>query len=195
MKNYLFGYGSLISTLSRETTAKTGKAKPARVSGWQRAWNYHNSERNRNVLGVSKKKEAFCNGVIFPVQENELSAFDKRESGYERVEIDSSQIKVLLGKLLPGKFWIYMPKKPQPPTKESPLPQSYLDLVITGCLEWGEKFAEEFIKATKQWNYPWINNRNKFSAYDINKIDGILRKVIPRELGKRVEINRSSKTK
>jgi len=77
------------------------------------------------------------------------------------------------------------------PSQESPISQSYVDLVLKGGLEFGEDFAEEFIKTTKQWDYPWINNRsnssNPVNSTETAIIDKILKKVIPKEFKRRIE--------
>jgi len=188
MKHYLFGYGSLINTASRLRTADTD-AIPARVVGWQRAWNFYNPERKRNALGVFAKENAQCNGVILEVTEESLAKFDQREKRYQRVEVDPN--KVITEEKLEGKVWIYVPEDPKIPTKESPIHQSYVDVVIMGCLEFGEGFAQECIKNTLFWNHHWLNDRENPSYpqtlrnLPTEKIDQILKKTIPEEFKKR----------
>lgn len=189
MKHFLFGYGSLINTVSRLRTADTGEAIPVRIIGWQRAWNFHNPERRRNVLGVFVNENGQCNGVIIEVSEECLAKFDEREKRYERIEIDAD--KIVIDRKLDGKVWIYVPKEPKLPTNESPIKQSYIDVVIAGCLEFSEEFAEELIKTSLLWEYPWVNDRKNPSYpqtlrnLPIEKIDRILARIIPREFKKR----------
>ena len=47
----------------------------------------------------------------------------------------------------------------KPPSIQYPVLQTYLDVVITGCLEYGEDFAKEFIQTTFQWSPYWLNER------------------------------------
>ncbi|MBU1974565.1 MAG: gamma-glutamylcyclotransferase [Nanoarchaeota archaeon] len=191
MQDYLFGYGSLICTVSRDRDAHSCKAIPVRVKGLQRCWNYHNPSRKRNALGVVVKEGASCNGVIFAV--DDFSSLNKREQGYDLVEIKASEIEVISGELPLGKFWVYIPKESILPTVSSPIQQSYLDVVMTGCLEYGEEFAVEFVRST-EWSLPWVNDRNEpnYSSYlkntPIEKIDLILKKVIPEEFEERKDL-------
>lgn len=43
-------------------------------------------------------------------------------------------------------------KKKENPNKEFPLCQSYIDTLISGCLEHGERFLKEFFSTTKNWD-------------------------------------------
>ena len=195
MQHYIFGYGSLICTTSRNKDTKPCQAIPVRVKGLQRAWNYHNPIRKRNALGVYRKEGATCNGVIFPVED--FSSLNKREHGYDLVEIAVSEIEVLEGDLPAGRFWVYIPQQSILPTVESPIQQSYLDVVLTGCLEFNEEFVIELIKTTK-WSSVWVDNRKvpNCSSYlknpNTKKIDLILNKVIPEKFKGRKEINPDS---
>jgi hypothetical protein len=170
MVNYILGYGSLINARSRARTGRSGRAIRVRISGLSRAWNFR-SERNRmTALGVLKVKGATTNGVLVRVSKRELKRFDRREKGYKREQIENSNITLLAQdnrplaqKKLPlGNVWAYFPIKSQQPTKHFPIRQSYLDVVLTGCLnlKCGEPFAAEFIRTTKYWRHPIDNDRS-----------------------------------
>lgn len=190
MKHYIFGYGSLINTESRLRTAQTGKAISVKVNGLQRAWNFHNPERKRNVLGVIINPKSTCNGVLIEIPEENLAHFDQREEGYDRVELKKENI-FADEEIEDGHYWVYIPKEPREPSVESPLHQSYIDVVIAGCLEFGEDFAQEFILNCLYWDSHWINDRDNPSYVrtlknpPIEKIDNILKKVIPKEIERR----------
>ena len=47
----------------------------------------------------------------------------------------------------------------KPPSIQYPILQSYVDVVLTGCLEYGEDFAKEFIQTTFKWSPYWLNER------------------------------------
>jgi len=115
-----------------------------------------------------------------------------RERGYDRVEIDRKNVNVLSGFNLPGGIiWAYIPKDPTAPTKEFPIRQSYIDVIISGCLEIGRGFTEDFIKGTSGWNTIWVDDRQRpyYSRaefdLDVKKIDDILTETIPDEISKR----------
>jgi hypothetical protein len=191
MLDYIFGYGSLINTESRVETAKTGPAIAVRVRELQRKWNFVSLRNAMTALGaIAASKEGSVNGVLFSVSPDGLSQFDQRESGYIRVPLKQSTIARYDGQQLPeGEFWTYVTKDDSwHPTMECPILQSYLDVVICGCLEIKEEFAHEkeafaheFVRTTENWNCPIENDRAspKYErpirhAYDTSIIDRIL---------------------
>ena len=46
-----------------------------------------------------------------------------------------------------------------PPSRKWPILQTYVDVCLTGCLEYGEDYAIEFIKTTFLWPAFWLNDR------------------------------------
>lgn len=176
---FIFGYGSLINTASREATAG-GKAPavPARLSGdfgYMRTWNAR-SPSGFTALGLRPRRPSeppmTINGVVFPVSEANLPAFDRREGGYRRVEVPHTQIEALSWQGLPeaGVIWAYVPKlailpdqAADPvsagPDADHPIVQSYLDLVLEGALDQGSDFARELIATIVDWSPYWLNDR------------------------------------
>jgi hypothetical protein len=167
VNNFIFGYGSLICSASRAKTGESGQAISVRVSGLERQWNlpFESELAGRLIIavGVIVNSESTCNGVITPVPENELPKFDKREKGYTRVKLDSKDVSAFLfDDVIPeGNIWVYLADDPQKPSKEAQLMQSYIDVILTGCLNINEKFAREFISTTTGWNNRWLNDRKK----------------------------------
>jgi hypothetical protein len=159
--NYVFGYGSLINPESRARTGYTGTTTPVLVGGFQRAWNFVYPESQMTALGVIPQEKATTNGVLVAISEAELPLFDKRESGYKRVVVRRADITGLNGEQVPdGTFWLYVPTNPGFPSIDCPIAQSYVDVVLKGCLELGERFAAQFVRTTTNWEYPWIDDRS-----------------------------------
>jgi hypothetical protein len=46
-----------------------------------------------------------------------------------------------------------------PPSVHFPILQTYIDVVVSGCLEHGDAFAREFIQTTFKWSPYWLNER------------------------------------
>jgi hypothetical protein len=46
------------------------------------------------------------------------------------------------------KIWVYVPEMFLPSTNDFPIPQSYLDVILRGCLELSERLACEFLQQT-----------------------------------------------
>lgn len=207
IKNYIFGYGSLISSESRKYTGKDniGKAIPIMLSkkaGYVRKWVCKKSTKGkRSFLGLEKSKDATnIYGVLCPILKC-IESFDKREKGYKRItiKINNKKNRKLLrplfkNKLPNGSFnvHIYTVKNSSSPNKKCPITQQYLDVILKGCLEYSKKFAKHFLKNTKNWTNSkkeifWINNRNdkyknKYKIKNINhkSIDKILMETIPK---------------
>ena len=47
----------------------------------------------------------------------------------------------------------------RPPSIAYPILQTYIDVCLTGCLEYGPDFAREFIATTFKWSPYWLNER------------------------------------
>jgi hypothetical protein len=179
--NFIVGYGSLINSGSRNSTASAPiPAIPVRVLasfGYIRSWN-ERSPSGFTALGLRKPKPGesgvTINGVLYPVEGADMSKFDDREAGYVRVEVPMSQIEAVGWQRLPemGHFWIYVPVRsvaqggqvvpgeglPEPDANH-PLLQSYIDVVVEGGLEYGSEFAREIIETSDGWSHFWLNDR------------------------------------
>lgn len=202
--DYIFGYGSLISSESRKYTGKgyIGKAIPVILSkkaGFIRKWVCKKSTNGKmSFLGLEKTtKSTNIYGVLCPIFKC-IENFDKREKGYKRIKINSKESRKLFKPFIKNKLprepfnvYIYTVETSVPPNKKCPISQQYLDVVINGCLEYSKKFAKHFLKNTINWRDSngevyWINNRNKEykKKYKIKKlnfknIDKILKETIP----------------
>jgi hypothetical protein len=126
------------------------------------------------AMGVQFSPDASCVGVLYPLSEKELLRFDRRERGYHRHEIPITQVDLIdylhddyydeayeehslfleavAGKRSDVRIWIYVPCKPQPPDEEHPIAQTYVDVILQGCLNIHEDFARMFLESTKGWN-------------------------------------------
>ena len=179
---YIFGYGSLIYSHSRNrTTPGKEKVYPITIKGLARGWwaLVPSIGPSTTFLGcVESEKlnihenDCFVNGVVYEVTDSELALTDRRESGYRRVKVDFFDIFDYCGKLTKNDtVWIYLNEGDQDfplnqyPSNEFPIVQSYVDLCINGCIEIesnfpeAKGFIEDFIKTTLHWNEKWVNDR------------------------------------
>ena len=157
------------------------------------------------ALRKSKKPDNIC-GVICPIFKC-IENFDKRERGYKRVKIKINTkekrtlIKSMAWKNIPDynfNIYIYIDNKSKPPNKKCPISQRYLDVVLSGSLEYGIKFAKHFLKNTSNWEDKngdvfLVNDRKKKNPrkYDLKyinykRIDKIMKETIPQYFKKRV---------
>jgi hypothetical protein len=173
---FIFGYGSLINTASRNSTATQAiPAIPVRVSaafGYVRSWS-DRSPSGFTALGLRRPYDGEApmtiNGVLYPVDGNDMSAFDAREKNYTRVEVPHALIESVSWQSLPehGTVWVYVPMIAGKPPGEGlpladakyPLVESYIDIVVEGGLEYGPEFAREIIETTRDWSPYWLDDR------------------------------------
>lgn len=192
MTDWIFGYGSLISRESRERSGVTGESLPAGVSGIRRGWYLVADEHRMTGLGAVYEEGSMCNGVVFMPES--IEDFDERELkyNYTRVKVPAEKIFMRDGKPIPrGDVWAYVATEPGHPTDCCPNAQSYIDVILTGCFETGDGFAEEFIKTTHGWEHPWTNDRKNpryprvMESPDTERIDDALRNVLGPELNRK----------
>ena len=175
-ENFLFGYGSLINTASRDATAaQPVHAIPVRISasfGFVRAW-VDRSATGFTALGLRRpiagESAMTVNGVLYPVDGADMSLFDRREAGYARVDVPLDAIEAVSWQQVPatGKVWVYIPVGSNGKVGEDlpiasaryPLLESYIDVVLDGALEYSPDFARELIETTQDWNSYWLNDR------------------------------------
>lgn len=178
MKNYIFGYGSLIEKESRLRSTPNAKvAVPVRVSGFKRGWFSRTGVAGLSTtyLGCINETGSCTNGVIYEVSKDDLIRTDAREKGYIRISINFEDIACYSNQIEQDSvIWIYINhfsdgKVPPSnlPSKEFPIVQSYVDMCIEGCLEIESlypeakknEFAIEFISSTFFWSKYWVNDR------------------------------------
>mmetsp|Transcript_10326 Transcript_10326/g.21237 ORF Transcript_10326/g.21237 Transcript_10326/m.21237 type:complete len:233 (-) Transcript_10326:35-733(-) len=216
--HYVFGFGSLICSSSRKLTGQCGPVIPVVVADLERSWTAHvdfpgPSPKISSVLGatavsVCEKSGSTCCGVLLKIlDEDELERLDKREGGYERVPIPLSNISPLPSSTTPlppellgeqNRFWCYTGFTQVPATPSHPILQSYVDVIIKGCLEFSPEFAKNFISTTSGWDGYWLNDRQsliyaraeqEWTKSNSTLVDDLLQSSLPESsnLSKRVD--------
>ncbi|ENF8749118.1 gamma-glutamylcyclotransferase [Vibrio fluvialis] len=156
---YIFGYGSLMNSASRQLTGNTGKALPATVHGLVRYWGKIDDSYVISPLVVNPG-EGLVNGVLLEIDEAALAEFDRRERGYQRIALTAEQIETEAEFDREREIWVYVTEQHQPPCERSPIVQTYVDTVLAGCLEVSEAFARHFVEHTVGWHHPLENDRH-----------------------------------
>lgn len=160
MAHYIFGYGSLMNSASRQLTGQTSPAIPATAHGFTRYWGKVDDSYVLSPLVVDKG-QGEVNGVLLEVSDSGLEEFDLRERGYQRVLIEPQQLDVALSLSASDQVWVYIKDNPEPPCSLSPIMQTYVDTVLAGCLEISDHFAKQFVKHTIGWHFPLENDRHQ----------------------------------
>jgi len=176
-EQFVFGYGSLINRESRSKTVGAdgaGTAIPVLVNGLRRGWNARiRSDECQNwpcsmtALGVVFEENESSNGVLVLVSDDKLVKLDERESGYIRRQIGVGAISFLTEQAIPPAaiVYAYVWDTPLPANEEFPILQSYVDVVMAGCLELGSErvdlggFPADFVRGTRGWDSYWVDDR------------------------------------
>ncbi|MCV2401981.1 gamma-glutamylcyclotransferase [Marinomonas sp. C2222] len=159
-RHFILGYGSLISSESRAKTGETGQVWPVKLHGFERHWALISECYGMSSVAVVKAPEKSCNGVLIEVPYEQLPLFDEREKGYHRGEVRSDQLAKYQDTPLPeGTYWVYYTDKVVSPNANNPIVLSYLDVILSGCLEHGETFAQDFLDLTQGWHQTTLNDR------------------------------------
>lgn len=165
-----FGYGSLVNLNSLRT--KYIAAYPARLNGWRRHWQASASGisaiecMNPALLSVHMHGEmsSYIDGMLIIDHLDHLPALDEREVNYHRVPINDD---LLLASNVDGldnipveHRFVYVAN--ESPDDQSPLLQSYLDVVMGGfhALN-GEQGVHDFISTTLGFGRSIITDRHQ----------------------------------
>jgi hypothetical protein len=231
IRNFVFGYGSLICPESRKiTNPSLGKKNglPVIVQDVERVWSAR-TKSGYTAMGVRFSKGAECTGVLIQVTPTELEDLDRREANYDRrlIQLDNiDQVPFLdeeehydedhpvfeaqdeeNDKVTEDmvKVWVYIQQNPIPADPSHPIPQTYVDVMLRGCLHvGGEEFARSFIETTSGWhgdakdteNEHWVDDREdplyiradaEFSAQNGERMDELLEDKKPVAFENRVE--------
>jgi hypothetical protein len=220
--HFVFGYGSLICEKSRSITNPTladKEALPVVIQDVERVWSAR-TKTGYTAMGVRFSKNTECTGVLIEVTEEELADLDKREANYDRRPIHLENIDqvpfleeedfyeddhpVFEAKEGDDKHhnvrvWIYIQRDPIPADPSHPIPQSYVDIIIRGCLTISEEFARSVIDTTAGWTNKedhWVDDREvpiykradlEYSNQHADTIDQLMKDQNPEAYEERVE--------
>lgn len=143
-----FGFGSLVNTATLRTDYI--ETIPVTLKGWRRHWQGRPAVDDLEIalLSIHKHEDAQLHGLIVVDSLENLEAVDKREQGYQRVQLSLDDF-VVQGRDLPANLYVYVANAANEPDSEPPLLQSYLDAVMQGYRnEYGSSGLAHFIETT-----------------------------------------------
>jgi len=134
--------------------------RPVKVFGFKRIF-YKVSDRRAGegtsvaVLNVEETNDPvdFFNGILISdLSENDLKDLEKREQGYELIQIDSKNIEPYGGPLsISGPIYVFTALRHKVKCDIEPIPE-YSTLSLKGAESWGKQFLDDFKKSTFKAN-------------------------------------------
>lgn len=161
--DFIVGYGSLLSAYSRKTYSNVHTPViPVMVTGWQRGWTTRYGDEAATYLGVRPAADAVLSAALVPT---EITAeLRHRERGYAFTPVERDAIELMHDDgidLDAARFWIVVNHEQLQADADHPIPQSYVDTCLIGCLEsGGDEMARHFIESTEAWDSHRINDRD-----------------------------------
>ncbi|TDK42220.1 gamma-glutamylcyclotransferase family protein [Antarcticimicrobium luteum] len=151
---YFFGYGSLVNAATHDFS----DPRPARLSGWRRAWR-HTDLREVAFLTAIPDPASEIDGMIAHVPGGDWDKLDQREWAYDRVPA-TADVTHFLRHEIEIAVYAVPEHRHHSPTRAYPILMSYLDVVVQGYLrEFGTEGAERFFATTDGWDAPILDDR------------------------------------
>ncbi len=152
MSIYVFGYGSLINMKKNTQLNHPKKICPVIITGLKRTLNV--AGKSSRLFGVKNvKNKATCNGILFKVNETELSNLLRREKLYEMKELAQSRVQFVYNKCLTfkpaDKIICFFPRPQYVLTKKmlatKPISATYSAICTEGAAKISEAFLTDFL--------------------------------------------------
>lgn len=164
-----FGYGSLVND---DTRNQDSFGIAGRLPGFRRNWTIWTANGARKMFGfdgiaalsASKDPLSAIDGLLIFDRKDHLPRVDKRESRYDRINLDPGTFET--DEKLPEGVdtYIYLgwPADTMQRDPAMPILQSYCDAVMQGFLhKFGEDGLMRFVRETSGWDIPVIMDREQ----------------------------------
>ena len=160
---YIIGYGSLLNAYSRQTySGLHAPIIPVMATGWQRGWTTRYGDEAATYLGVRPASTSVLSAALVPTRITD--EIRHRERGYDFVPVAPETVSLLNPDTLElgdARLWIVVNREQLHADSDHPIPQSYIDTCLLGCLETGgREMAQHFIASTERWDGHRINDRD-----------------------------------
>lgn len=161
-----FGYGSLVNPHTHRTHIL--HSERAHLTGFRRRWQERSETARYPVSFLSAHHvdgfDGELSGLLIFDRLANMPALDERESGYDRVRLHRSQLRLERSDAdLPDMpYYVYVARPPAGLGARHHILQSYLDAVLQGYLhQYGESGARQFVESTAWLDTPVVRDRAK----------------------------------
>jgi len=159
-----FGYGSLVNAHTHRTHVV--HCERAHLTGFGRRWQQRSDTARHPVSFLSAYHADMAidelSGLLIFDHVEHLPSVDAREHGYDRVQLDRSQLRLDRENAgLPDvAYYVYVARPPAEGRPRHHILQSYLDAVLQGYLhQYGEDGARRFVESTAAFDTPIVRDR------------------------------------
>lgn len=138
---------------------------PVKVSDYKRSFNLLPSARKgignyKSVLNIQKEENQLFNGICIVYKQIDIALLDNREKGYDRITLNSQNIKTYDNNISLDSLNIYVYKGFKDMIDESIMPNvDYLKLCLEGSKQWGDEFHTDFLNTT------YMNNNHTLESF------------------------------
>lgn len=166
-----FGYGSLVN---RDTRPIAEEAIDVHLRGWKRAWSHRVDSSADRLIGCTsltvepdeeggKAAIGGIDGVLVRIRADDLPELDRREAGYERIQVPASSFD------LPADYdaehvMMYRSLTHNRHLADDgfPILQSYVDCVLVGYQRrFGDEGLQQMVQTTRGWERPILDDRSQ----------------------------------
>lgn len=183
MRNFVFGYGSLVNLASAAKTLgrdiERADVQVVEATSYARVWRvvapviipaYSEEPVPAVFLDIVEEHGSRVNGIILEVSAEELAAFDIREKQYTRIDItpyirprvENARVFAYQGK---PEFFAVGFSNPK-------VLKDYVELVEAGMRSWGEEFSARFRAGTRPHTLDVIEGEYKFQSQEQSRATG-----------------------
>jgi len=185
MKNYLFGYGSLLCPENINITLKRkileNQLLRVDLQEYARIWNLvdhvimtESGKKEEAVfLNIIRNKDSSVNGVMFEITDEEIKNFDNREKNYERVDVTDNIFPKMENK---GEMTVYTyvgKSKFLIDNFKNPIVlEKYRNIVLKGLSYWEENLSKFFKNTINEGTLPMVKGDYQFLDRIQNSVTG-----------------------
>jgi len=127
-----------------------------------------------HVYGIEENHEDDIEHIVLRLGNEKRSSNHNDSDNDDNNNGDGANVNVNVKSDPPSvaKVWVYMPRQGTPANHKFPIFQSYVDIIVRGCMSISEDFTKKFLASTHGWwhedenhhegppSYIWLDDRH-----------------------------------